>query len=286
MSRATATPKRRKKKQKDKKKKGWRSAATSDRHELYELSVQEAEAECDLINQVWKELRTRKPKNIREDFCGTAMVAVEWVKLGSDHTAVGVDIEPSVLKWSRDRLADRLSEDQTQRIHLVQGDVRTTNTESADSILAMNFSYYLIKNRAGLREYFTACYHHLVDDGILLLDAYGGSDAFVEMEEERHLDGFTYVWDQHKYDPISGSALNYIHFRFPDGSQMKRAFEYDWRLWTLPEIHEILLEAGFKKVTFYWEGTDEETDEGNGEWSQAEVGEACPGWVAYLAAEK
>ena len=52
------------------------------------------------------------------------------------------------------------------------------------------------------------------------------------------------------------------------------------------EARVLLAEAGFSKVIVYWEGTDEETEEGNGEWEVAEVGEACPGWVAYLVAFK
>ncbi len=67
---------------------------------------------------------------------------------------------------------------------------------------------------------------------------------------------------------------------------MRKAFRYEWRLWTLPEIQEILLEAGFREVVVYWEGTDEETEEGDGEWSASTVGEACEGWVAYLVAKK
>ncbi len=85
---------------------------------------------------------------------------------------------------------------------------------------------------------------------------------------------------------ITGDAVNYIHFRFPDGSQITKAFEYDWRLWTLPELQELLIEAGFAKVTVYWEGTDEETEEGDGEFKPTTIGEACEGWIAYLVAEK
>ena len=130
-------------------------------------------------------------------------------------------------------------------------------------------------------------YAAIKDDGLFLLDAYGGSDAFVELEEDREVDdAFTYIWDQNTYNPITGIAQNYIHFEFPDGSKMKKAFEYEWRVWTLPEIRELLEEAGFRKVVVYWEGTDDETEEGNGEWEVAEVGEACPGWIAYLVGVK
>ena len=72
-------------------KRKWRTAAGSDRHELYELSVQEPEAECDLVDQAWKERRGRKCRSIREDFCGTAAVCREWVKRSPKHTAIGVE---------------------------------------------------------------------------------------------------------------------------------------------------------------------------------------------------
>jgi hypothetical protein len=67
---------------------------------------------------------------------------------------------------------------------------------------------------------------------------------------------------------------------------MTRAFSYEWRLWSLPEIREVLEEAGFKNVTVWWEGTEEDTGEGDGEFEPAERGEACPGWIAYFTAEK
>jgi hypothetical protein len=100
------------------------------------------------------------------------------------------------------------------------------------------------------------------------------------------MDGFTYVWDQHKYDPVTGDVINHIHFRFPDGTKIDKAFSYEWRLWTIPEIREMLIEAGFGSVVVYWEGTDEDTEEGNGEWEAVEQGEACEGWIAYVVGVK
>ena len=123
-------------KQGKKSKKGWRTASTSDRHELYELSVQEAESECDLIEQAWRELRTRKPKTIREDFCGTALVCREWVKRHPEGVAIGIDLDTEVLDWARARLEDKLDDDQRARITLLQEDVRTAATERAPTGLA------------------------------------------------------------------------------------------------------------------------------------------------------
>ena len=87
-------------------KKGWRTASTSDIHELYELSVQEPEAEVDFIDQVWKELRGRKASSIREDFCGTAIASMEWVKRRKTNFAWGVDLDPEVLDF-RQQFDDR-----------------------------------------------------------------------------------------------------------------------------------------------------------------------------------
>jgi len=270
-----------------KKKKGtWRTAATSDPHELYELSVQDTEAEIDLIYQVWKERRGRAPRHIREDFCGTAAMSAAWVKHKSANSAVGVDIDQTVMDWGMARHVKNLSKSDLKRLKLMRSDVMTARTPKVDAVLAMNFSYFLFKTRPLLKKYFKRVHSTLVRDGLFLLDSYGGSDSFLEMEEERHLDGFTYVWDQNKYNPITGDVLNHIHFRFPDGTKLKNAFTYDWRLWTLPEIQELLLEAGFKNVTVYWEGTDPKTDEGNGEFTATRQGEAVEGWIAYLVAEK
>ena len=53
-------PNARKKKRRAKQEKNpqqWRTAKTSDRHELYELSVQNVESEIDFIDQVWQEAK-------------------------------------------------------------------------------------------------------------------------------------------------------------------------------------------------------------------------------------
>ena len=266
-------------------KKGWITAKTADINDLYERSVQCPESEVKLIYQAWKELRGRKPELIREDFCGTSAVAREWVKQNDTNSVVGVDLDPAVLTWANNKIISELTESQVSRITLVEHDVFTVEIPQVDCTLAMNFSYYGFKKREELLRYFESVRGGLKDDGVFLLDAYGGSDSFLEMDEERDMDGFTYVWDQHLVNPINGDVINYIHFEFPDGSKINKAFIYEWRFWTLPEIKDVLLEAGFNSVVVYWEGTDEDGG-GNGVWKIDERGEACAGWVAYLAAVK
>ncbi|MAB83823.1 MAG: SAM-dependent methyltransferase [Phycisphaerae bacterium] len=254
--------------------------------ELYELSVQEPESEIDIIDQIWQEQREREASRLREDFCGTAAISIEWVKRRESNIAVGVDLDAPTLEWTKNRLEDKLDDDQRSRLELIEGDVLSTKTDPCDTILATNFSYFIFKTREQIRDYYRTVLGELVDDGLFILDAYGGSDSFKEMTEDRDLDGFTYTWDQNLYDPITGDVVNYIHFKFPDGTKIKKAFTYEWRLWTLPEIRELLIEAGFSKTVVYWEGTEEDTGEGDGNWTVSERGEACEGWVAYIVGIK
>ncbi len=264
----------------------WRTAANSDRHELYELAVQEVVSECDFIDKTWRVLRGRLASTMREDFCGTAKACTEWARRRPGNHAIGVDLDRSVILWGEHRHRANLPESISARITILEADVMTVETPQVETIVAMNFSYFIFKERATLVHYFRRAFESLADGGLFFCDAYGGSEAHSEQEEERSLDGFTYVWDQNKYNPITGDVTNHIHFRFPDGSEMKRAFTYHWRLYSLPEIQDCLLEAGFSNVTVYWEGTNHKTGEGNGVFKPSRRGEACAGWIAYLVAEK
>jgi len=63
----------------------------------------------------------------------------------------------------------------------------------------------------------------------------------------------------------------------------KNVFTYDWRFWMLPEIKDLLLEAGFSEVKTYWEGDDEDGG-GNGVFTEAKDAENCDAWVTYIGA--
>ena len=266
-------------------------ADTVDRHQLYELSVQNSEAEIDFVDKTYKSLRKKKAKLLREDFCGTANVCCEWVKRRKSNQAIGVDLDTEVLEWSRKHQVGQLPKKQRERIELIEANVLDVKTPPVDIVSAMNFSYWLLKDPTPLRSYFTRVYQALKDDGIFFLDAYGGYDSFKEIEEEREIDEddlcFTYIWEQEKFDPITNELQCSIHFEFEDGSRLDKAFSYEWRLWTLPEIKQLLLEAGFSKVTFYWQGFDEDGEE-DGDFKPVKAGEvdADAGWICYITAEK
>ena len=260
-------------------------AERADRHTLYEQAVQCAEAEIDFVDDAYAQLRGRRAAWLREDFCGTANTACEWVRRRTTNHAVGVDLDREVQEWGRQHHVASLGR-RKHRMTLLNANVLDVACRTVDIVLAMNFSYWIFKDRALLGRYFRHVHRGLSEDGVFMLDAYGGADAHREMRERTPQDKFTYIWDQERYDPITGDLLCHIHFAFPDGTRIRKAFTYDWRLWSLPEIREVLSEAGFQRATVYWEGTDEETNEGNGVFTPAEHGEADDAFIVYIVGEK
>ncbi len=275
-----------------------RLASIADRHDLYQHAVQAVDAEIDFVDDTYRKLRGRRASLLREDFCGTANTSCEWVRRRRSNVAFGVDLDQPTLDWGRARNLSRLKPGARGRVHLLNSNVLTVRTpapghQGVDIVLAMNFSYFIFKERATLRRYFRRVRAGLRAGGLFMLDAYGGADAFREFTERRpikqgprDIGSFTYCWEQEKYDPITGHTLCHISFKLRDGSRLRRAFTYDWRLWTLPEITEVLREVGFKRPTVYWEGTDPRTNEGNSVFTPAEHGEADLGWVVYIVAER
>lgn len=259
-------------------------AALADRYACYERAVQCVEAEIDFVDATFKRLRGRYAGTLREDFCGTANTACEWVRRRKANTALGIDQDQAVLDWARKNRIARLGKARQKRIRVIRADVLGVRTEPVEIVLAMNFSYWLLKERKRTIAYFKAVHRALARDGIFFLDAYGGYEAFQELKEKTKYKDFTYIWEQYRYNPISGIAKNYIHFKFRDGSRMMKAFSYEWRVWTLPEILEMLTEAGFRPVV-YWEQAGED-GEGNGVYIPETEGDADAGWIAYVVAEK
>src|SRR5262249_35576632 len=148
-------------------------------------------------------------------------------------------------------------------------------------------SYWVFKERQTLRRYFRSVRRSLASRGVFFLDIYGGYELMKEQRDRQQIGGkrgFTYIWDPAYCDPISGDTLCHIHFPPRDGSGLRKAFTYDWRAWTLPEVRELLVEAGFRRSTVYWEG-DDGRGGGNGIFKPAERGEACASFIAYIVAE-
>jgi SAM-dependent methyltransferase len=259
------------------------TAKTADRHTLYEASVQDTSTDIAFIDRVFRKRHKRLPTTLREDFCGTGRLCADWVATRPERHAIGLDLHRPTMRWGEKRHIAALDASAQGRVKLQQGNVLDGIASRVDVTVAFNFSYCVFKQRAELLRYFKRVHHDLHEDGLFFLDIHGGTEVFEEMEETTAHKGFTYVWDQAPYDAITGLTKRYIHFRFPDGSQMQRAFSYDWRLWHLPEMREVLLDAGFRKVEVYWEGADADGT-GDGKFKLRQRAENELSWIAYIVA--
>ena len=262
------------------------TASTADKYELYQLSVQSPEPDVEFLARVYKKERSKPARHFREDFSGTGLLTAHWVKRGSKYTAEAFDIDPEPIEWGKTHVFAKIGKAATRAV-LHQADVRAPSNVAPDVRCAQNFSYWIFKTRAEMLGYFSNARADLADNGVFVLDVHGGPESMEHMEEETKIDeGFTYVWDQDFFSPVTHEARLFIHFKFKDGTRMKRAFRYEWRLWTIPELTEILTEAGFSQVDCYWEGTDKDGESGNGVFRKTRYGENDLSWVSYLVALK
>ena len=272
------------------------SPLSRDRHALYEASVQGVDFDLDLFSRIYRARRGRSFLRLREDFCGTAQLATAWVLRDPRHRAWGVDLDPEPLAWARHHRLDRLGAS-ARHLTLVRRDVRAVTRPRVDVVIALNFSYWVFKNREELRQYFRSVRRSLAPGGMLFVNAFGGTAAMDTLVETRtvpasqgpdglRLPSFRYVWEQARFNPVTHELLCWIHFRFRDGTTLKRAFRYDWRMWTLPEIRELMREAGFSSADVYVEGWDDEAHHATDEYRRRERFDNQLGWLAVIAAAR
>lgn len=258
---------------------------TFDKYWYYQNSVQSPEVDAAFFDRLYLDLKGKKAKSFREDFCAAFALCCEWVKIDTDKKAFGIDLDPEPLEYGRTHYLSEIAPSEQKRVEVLQQNVLSPEMPRADIIAALNFSYFGFKTRPLLKEYFANCLHTLNNDGLLILDCFGGPSCMEPNENETEYDEFSYFWDQDTFDPISNEGMFYIHYKPKGKKKVEKVFTYDWRLWGLAELKDLMEEVGFKKVHFYWEGTDED-GEGDGNYEKVTVGENCDSWVAYIVGEK
>ena len=267
-----------------------------DRLLLYAPAVQHVEHDLDALEHIYRRLAGRAPLLLREDFCGTAALACEWVRRGRERRAWGVDLHGATLAWARRRRLPALGA-AAARLTLLHADARRVSRPPVDLVLALNYSYWVFHRRGELLAYFRAARASLARGGLLCLDAFGGTDTMQELVETRHVHAsrgpggervpaFRYVWEQAAFNPVDHRLRCRIHLRLRDGRELRRAFSYDWRMWTLPEIRELLAEAGFRESIVYVQDWDDEKHVALGSYSRRRRFENQLSWLAYVVAVK
>lgn len=262
------------------------TARSADRHDLYQRSVQLPDQEIRFLERVFAAHTGRRPLHLREDFCGTALLCARWVKGRKERTAIGLDIDRPTLDWGRAHNLPAIG-DAAARVTLLEHDVLVPTRRKVEIIGAYNYSYQVFHERKQMLRYFRAACRSLTPDGLFVLDALGGHEVMQPRIERRRVNGgWTYIWEQQRYDAVNAGFLCHISFEFRDGTALRRAFTYDWRHYSLPELRDLLSEAGFVGVDAYWEGTDASGREGSGTFHRASRAENEPVWNAYLVARK
>ena len=273
-----------------KSKKTVKMAETSDKFSLYQQSVQHPDHEVQFFEQAYRDAFNAKPLVLREDFCGTFAVCCEWVKSSKKRTALAIDLCAETLDWGKTHNLSQLSKSQKARVVVIQDDVRTTSEPKADVLAAQNFSFWIFKTREEVIQYFRIARENLGDHGVMVMDMMGGGGCYEEGQVDKRTivrgkRGFRYHWEQAKFNPVTNDCTFHISFKFSDGSKLKHAFTYQWRFWTIPEVREMLQEAGFAASYVYWEEEDDDGED-TGEWVRMAEAPCHPSWVCYIVAVK
>ncbi|MGA0367847.1 MAG: class I SAM-dependent methyltransferase [Kiritimatiellia bacterium] len=270
--------------------------ANVHKHILYEASVQDPEVDIALIDRMMKASANRKALTLREDFSGTSLLACAWAASDPERRAWGVDLHRPTLQWARQHRLKVLGE-AASRVQLLEENVLTAQTPAVDVVAALNFSYMIFKQRRELKQYFQSVYDALNPGGIFMLDLFGGPHAQEVMKEKKRVPagvdfegtpypGFTYVWEQSAFNAVTQEISCQIHFRGKQIVPVEKAFHYEWRLWSITELTDLLLEVGFEQVSPYFEGWDDEAGCTDGNLQVRKTYEDMLAWICYLSAAK
>lgn len=262
---------------------------------LYRRAVQHPPAEADFLHRAYRHYNKGLPLLLREDFAGTCAVAAAWVAMDPEHQAMAIESHRPTARWAQ-RTARREMGDAAEDLHIVEADVLEVDGPKVDITCALNFSTFIYHDRASLKQYFQSARRGLKRNGLLILDAYGGPGAMRVGTQTRRVPGesapgslgsppqpgFTYHWDQRSFDPITHRTECRIHFTLHDGTHLNSSFIYRWRLWALPELAELMLEAGFKKAEVWCDAYDPASETSDGLYRRTPRMPARDDWVAYV----
>ena len=141
-----------------------------------------------------------------------------------------------------------------ERVRLLERDVLAADCPPVDVVAALNFSYMVFHERERLKAYFRRVFEGLAPGGVFLLDIFGGPQSQDVMTETKKIDAgedfegtpypaFTYVWDQAAFNAVDQRIRCHIHFKGKRIRPIRKAFTYDWRLWSITEVADLLREV-------------------------------------------
>ena len=192
-------------------------AAKADKHDLYQQAVQLPQKEVLTLHAFYKAVHANTvpaPLVLREDFCGTALLCKEWVKRSPLRSAIGVDLDQSVLHYAQRHIRETDPSTMDQ-ITLFHGDVLSIEkVPSADIIAALNYGQsfailyitcyvyldcvvgcFYFHTRKELVDYLVKSRESLKKHGVMICDLFGGYDTYLKTESitKRRLNADTFV---------------------------------------------------------------------------------------------
>lgn len=91
---------------------------------LYQQSVQSPKGDISYLQKFFlMYVGGRLPIHLQEDFCGTALLSVEWLHSDARRTAVGLDLDAEALNWCMENNMNKIGADVYSRISLFHGNV-------------------------------------------------------------------------------------------------------------------------------------------------------------------
>lgn len=169
----------------------------------------------------------------------------------------------------------------------------TISWPGVDIVCALNYSCCCLQKRSDLVSYFKHVLEALSDrGGIFVMDIYGGVSSECPLKLRRHLQDFTYIWEQEAFDVINRTTRISLHFQLKNNRMLRQAFTYRWRLWSLPEVKDCLEEAGFHAIHFWvrkmpdMQGREvnEDVDDDDSKYEETKCFDQQSAWNAYIVA--
>ena len=201
--------------------------------------------------------------------------------MNAENRAWGIDIDTDPLQYGAAHYLTTLSREQRARVKTRRMNVMSSRAPRADIICAFNFSYFIFQERAALVRYFESCRSLLNKKGIIAVDIFGGPQHARPSVDSKRVTGMKYFFEQSAFDPITNKARFHLSFQLKGQRTCSRVFSYDWRMYSIPEVRDAMMDAGFKETIVYWEGTAR-NGRGSGVFHRRSTGEPCEVWVAYI----
>jgi SAM-dependent methyltransferase len=282
---------------------------SADTLELYRWAVQDPETHATVLRLMFERLHPgHVPARLREDFSGTSAEAVAWLALAPGRSAWAVDCDAATVAWAR-RRARRILGVRADDLHFIEADVMSAAPPAvppADLISVLNFSVLYLREAAPLQAYLRHAWHCLASPGLLVLNLFGGAGALKphtdshlvtprpKLGSEAAVPPFEFQWEQRHVDVATRLIDCRIHFRLRDSAgpggvvELRDAFRYDWKLWSLAELIDALQAAGFDDVQV-WRHTHDPARGAAGVFLgpvSLDVFETMDLWTAYIVASR